>query len=132
MKPKQAIKFFIGALLLIAGLAAILIVSNQPGFTGERIKNPDAYLLDIQKMNGTDSHTLNLTAGDILQVTFKTEKGSLRMEIKAPDGTLLYAGNGEETTEFEIGIPQTGAYTVSVEARHAEGKITICLKEGAA
>ena len=119
----------VGALLLIAGLAAIFIVSNQPGFTGERIKNPDAYLLDIQKMNGTDSHTLNLTAGDVLQVTFKTEKGSLHMEIAAPDGTIVYAGNGKETTEFEISIPKTGAYTVSVEARHAEGTIHIQAKE---
>ena len=119
----------IGALLLIAGLAAVLIVSNQPGFTGERIKNPDAYLLDIRKMNGADSHTLNLTAGDVLQVAFETEKSSLHMEITAPDGTILYAGNGEEATAFTISIPQTGAYTVSVEARHAEGKISIRLKE---
>ena len=80
-------------------------------------------------MNGTDSHTLNLTAGDVLQVTFETEKGSLHMEITAPDGTILYAGNGEETTEFEINLSQTGAYTVTVEARHAEGKINIRLKE---
>ena len=41
------------------------------------------------------------------------------MEITAPDGTILYAGNGEETTEFEINLSQTGAYTVTVEARHA-------------
>ena len=119
----------VGALLLIAGFATVLIVSHQPGFTGERIKNPDAYLLDIQKMSGADSHTLNLTAGDVLQVTFKTEKGSLHMEITAPDGTLLYAGSGKEATGFEISIPQTGAYTVSVEARHAEGTIHIQAKE---
>ena len=119
----------VGTLLLIAGLAAVLIVSNQPGFTGERIKNPDAYLLDIRKMNGTDSHTLNLTAGDVLQVTFKTEKGYLHMEITAPDGTILYAGNGEETTEFELKLSKTGVYTVSVEARHAKGTIHIQLKE---
>ena len=114
-----------GALLLIAGLAVVLIVSNQPGFAGERIKNPDAYLLDIRKMNGADSHTLNLIAGDVLQVTFETLKGSLHMEITAPDGTLLYAGNGEEATAFTITVPKNGAYTVSVEARHAEGTIHI-------
>ena len=42
---------------------------------------------DRQQMNGTDSHTLNLTAGDVLQVTFETQKGSLHMELTAPDGT---------------------------------------------
>ena len=80
-------------------------------------------------MNGADSHTLNLTAGDVLQVTFKTEEGDLHMEITAPDGTILYAGNGEETTEFEINLSETGAYTITVEAQHAKGRISIHLKE---
>ena len=80
-------------------------------------------------MNGTDSHTLNLTAGDVLQAEFETEKGSLHMEITAPDGTLLYAGNGEAATAFEIAIPETGLYAIDVEARHAKGKISIRLKE---
>ena len=80
-------------------------------------------------MNGADSHTLNLTDGDVLQVTFETEKGSLHMEITAPDGTILYAGNGEEVTEFEINISKTGAYTITVEARHAEGTIHIQVRE---
>ena len=47
------------------------------------------------------------------------------MEITAPDGTVIYAGNGEETTEFEINISQTGLYAITVEARHAEGTIHI-------
>ena len=119
----------VGVLLLLTGLAAVLIVSNQPVFTGERIKNPDSYTLDIQRMNGSDRHTMNLTAGDVLKVTFETEKGSLHMEITAPDGTILYAGNGEETTEFEISILETGAYTINVEARHAEGTIHIQTNE---
>lgn len=47
-------------LLLIVGTAVFLFFSNQEGFTGSRVKNPDAYLLDIQSMNGTDVHTLGL------------------------------------------------------------------------
>ena len=119
----------IAAVILIVGVAAFLIIYNQSGFTGERIKNPDSYTMDIQRMNGSDRHSINLTAGDVLQVEFETEKGSLHMEITAPDGTAIYAGNGEETTVFEITVPETGAYTVTVEARHAEGKISIRLKE---
>ena len=115
--------------LLLAGLAAFLIVSNRDGFTGVRVKNPDSYTLDIQRMNGTDRHTMELTAGDVLQVAFETKKGSLHMEITAPDGTVLYAGNGEETTGFEIGIPETGAYSITVKARRAEGDIRILCKE---
>lgn len=117
--------------LLLAGLAAFLMVYNQDGFTGERVKNPDSYALDIQRMNGSDTHTLELTAGDVLQIKFATVEGRLHMEIAAPDGALLYAGNGEEATAFELNISQTGAYSIAVKARHATGSISVRLKESA-
>ena len=116
-------------LLLIAGVAIFLFCYNQEGFTGSRVKNPDAYLLDIEKMNGTDLHTLELREGDALQIQFETEKGDLYMEIKAPDGTSLYRGNGKETTEFTVNIRESGVYTIVVDARHAKGTIHIQLEE---
>ena len=116
-------------LLILAGLAVFLFCYNQEGFTGSRVKNPDEYLLDIEKMNGTDLHTLELHEGDVLQIEFETEKGELYMEIKAPDGTAVYRGNGKETTDFSVNIRESGVYTVVVEARHAKGTIHIRLEE---
>ena len=118
-------------LLILAGVAIFLFCYNLEGFTGSRVKNPDAYLLDIEKMNGTDLHTLELSRGDVLQIQFETEKGELYMEIKAPDGTAIYRGNGKETTEFAVNIRESGVYTVVVEARHAKGTIQIELQEKA-
>ena len=112
-------------LLFVAGVAAFLFCYNQEGFTGGRVKNPDAYLLDIEKMNGTDLHTLELREGDVLQIRFKTVQGELYMEIKAPDGTSVYRGNGKETTDFTVNISESGVYTIVVEARHAKGTIHI-------
>ena len=117
------------SLLLLAGIAAFLFCYNQEGFTGSRVKNPDEYILDIEKMNGTDLHTLELREGDVLQIEFETEKGELYMEIKAPDGTAIYCGNGEETNDFTVNIPESGVYTIVVEARHAKGTIHIQLEE---
>ena len=110
-------------LLIFAGIVVFLFSCNQDGFTGSRVKNPDAELLDIEKMNGTDLHTLELSRGDVLQIQFETEKGNLYMEIKAPDGTAVYRGNGKETTDFTVNIRESGVYTVVVEARHAKGTI---------
>lgn len=112
-------------LLVLSGITVFLFCSNQEGFTGSRVKNPDAYLLDIEKMNGTDLHTLELHEGDVLQIQFETEKGFLYMEIKAPDGTTIYRGNGKEITEFTVNIRESGVYTIVVEARHAKGVIHI-------
>ena len=116
------------SLLLLAGIAAFLFCYNQEGFTGSRVKNADAYLLDIEKMNGTDLHTLELSRGNVLQIQFETRKGELYMEIKAPDGTAVYRGNGKETTDFAVNIRESGIYTVVVEARHAKGTIHIQLE----
>ena len=80
-------------------------------------------------MNGTDLHTLELHEGDVLQIQFETVKGSLYMEIKVPDGTTIYRGNGKETTDFTVNIRESGVYTIVVEARHARGTIHIQLEE---
>ena len=116
-------------LLVLAGIALLASCSDQGSFSGSRVKNPDAYLLDIEKMNGTDLHTLELREGDVLQIQFETEKGTLYMEIKAPDGTSLYRGNGKETTDFTVNIRESGIYTISVEARRAKGTIHVQLEE---
>ena len=130
MKKSKAV-FIVLTLLILAGVAVFLLCTNQEGFTGSCVKNPDEYLLDIEKMNGTDLHTLELHEGDALQIEFETEKGELYMEIKAPDGTSVYRGNGKETTDFIVNIPEDGVYPVVVVARHARGTIHIQREEDA-
>ena len=129
MTKRNKAAWIVLSLLFLAGGAVFLSCSDQEGFTGSRIKNPDAYCLDIEEMNGTDLHTLELHEGDALQIHFETTKGSLYLEIQAPDGTALYRGNGKETTDFAVNIPESGVYTIVVEARHAKGTIHIQLKE---
>ena len=126
---KAGIILIIAAFFLVIGLAVFLIVYGQDNFTGERIKNPDSYTLEIRHMNGTDRHTMELSAGDVLQVRFKTENGYLNVGIESPDGTALYEGNGRETTDFEINIPESGTYSINVKAHHAKGILNIKLKE---
>lgn len=129
MKSRKQIILAALPLALFAAVVAYLVSINQEGFSGSRVKNPDSYDLDIRQMNGTDLHALELKAGQTLEVRFETEKGSLYLEIKAPDGTAVYRGNGKETTAFEVTVPMDGVYPVMVEARHARGSIHIEKKE---
>ena len=130
MTKRSKAVFIALPLLLLAGLAIVLPRYNQERFTGSRVKNPDAYLLDIKKMNGPDLHTLELHEGDVMQVHFETVKGGMYMEIKAPDGLCLYRGNGKEITDFTVNIRESGVYAVLVEGRHAKGTIHIqCTEE---
>ena len=123
MKAKQAIRLLIGIALL--ALVVFLIAANRVGLTDAQVKRSASYTLDIRRMTGTDCHTMELSAGDKLDVAFETEAGSLHMAITAPNGTTLYAGNGKEINQFELRVPEAGLYTITVEAQHAEGKINI-------
>ena len=125
MRNKSKIIFIAVIIMIIIGGATGLFCYNMEGFTGNRIKNPDSYLLEIEKMNGKDLHTLDLQAGDVLKVEFETVKGSLDLEIKAPDGTTIYRGDGKAATDFTVNISKSGVYTVNVLARHARGRISI-------
>ena len=98
-------------------------------FQGIRIRDSHAYVLEIQRMNGNDRHTLELRAGDVVRVAFETEKGELRLQICAPDGTVIYRGNGRKASSFTLNIAQTGAYTMEVKAKQARGNIRITIKE---
>lgn len=133
MTQRKQWVILICAVCLVCGviLCVAAIRSCTPTFQGSRVKNPDAYLLDIRKMNGTDLHTLELNEGDVLRIHFETTQGALYMEIKAPDGSSVYRGDGKAATDFTMRISQRGVYTISVEARQAAGTIHIHLEEDA-
>ena len=109
----------------IIGLAVFLTACGQAAIFGDREAEADYYRLDIEWMTGTDTHTLELEAGDTIEIHFETERGKLHMEIKSPDGTLIYTGNGEETTDFTVIISENGEYSIRVEAHSAKGMIHI-------
>ena len=94
-------------------LAAILLVVG--GHIG----------LSVVCHNGTDGHTMTLNAGDVLVIRFETEKGTLHLEIQAPDGNVLYSGNGQNAKDFTVNIAESGSYTMTVKAQSATGFIHI-------
>ena len=124
MKRKTVTSALLTA-LLVAGAAALLFSCQAQTFVGDRVCGPDRYELNIEQMKGTDTHTLDLQAGDALQVTFATVAGTLQLEITAPDGSVLYSGNGAEASRFTVNISQSGEYTITVKAHHAQGKLQV-------
>ena len=111
--------------LCILGLAVFLTACGRDCFVGSRTAETGSYRLDIDRMTGTDYFTMELRAGDTLAVQFETVKGSICMEIKEPDESSLYAGNGKGVTEFTVNIPESGTYSICVEACHAKGTVYI-------
>ena len=116
--------------LLAAGIIIFAAVYCQNEFVGDRNVSSDFYSLKFDRMTGTDEHTLELAAGDALKINFEAVKGSVNMKITAPNGTELYTGNGRETADFAVKIPESGAYTVKIKARRAKGTVLISKSGG--
>ena len=114
-------------ILYIWGLAVFLTACGRDCFVGSRTAEAGSYRLDIDRMTGTDRFTMKLSAGDTLAVQFETMKGSIYMEIKEPDESSIYAGNGKGVREFTVNILESGTYSIYVEARHAKG--TVCIQQ---
>lgn len=125
---KQKIVILVFSLCFACGLIAFAAVCNRPCFRGGRTADAHTYRPEIERMTGTDTHTLALEAGDTLQIQFETVKGALHLVIKAPDGTVLYEGNGKGTAEFTVTAPERGVYDVILKARRAQGCIHIQTK----
>lgn len=124
MKRRMIVCITFATILLVVG-TAYWAFCRLPHFTGGVIKEPDSYRLDARYMNGTDGHTMTLNAGDVLAIRFETEKGTLHLEIQAPDGSILYSGKGQDATDFTVNIAESGSCAVTVKARFATGSIHI-------
>ncbi len=114
-------------MLILAALCAAILLSaarKAPVFNGSRVKTADVYTLDIQEMNGTDSHTLTLQAGNVLHIELEPAQGELQLEIRS-SGVCLYSGNGSLCSAFDLTVPQDGEYTVSVAAKQAAGRVDV-------
>ena len=112
---KRKIILFVGLFLLVLFAGIAVYFSQTFAFTGERLKNSDAYLLDIRKMNGIFSPQKR---------HFSDVRGSLHLESRASDDTALYSRDGKTAEDFTVNTPKNGIYTLSVQAKNAFGSLS--------
>lgn len=129
MKRTRVNLLIVIVVILAAAAAVWFFVFNRAYYRGGIVQKPDAYMLDIEKMNCTESHSLELEKGDVLQVHFETVKGSLKMQISDPDGEILYSGDGKADTDFSVTVQKSGTHQIVVKGRRAKGTIHVQLEE---
>ena len=126
---KQKIRTASLLLLIVLGTGLVLMACGSKSLADSRIAGSDSYGLNVESMTGTDSYQMELQESEVLVVHFETVRGSMCMEIQAPDGSSLYQGNGKGVTEFTVNIPESGTYPIFVEAHRAKGIILVQRKE---
>lgn len=75
--------------LLLLGFSVLLTACNQRGFDGACAANPDFYQLDVEKMTGTDTHTLELNEGIRLKFILKPSAGNCTWKSKRRTARLF-------------------------------------------
>ena len=116
-------------LLIVLGAGLVLMACGSKRLADSRTADSDSYGLNVESMTGTDSCQMELQEGEVLAVHFETVRGSMCMEIQAPDGSPLYQGNGKSVTKFTVNIPESGTYSIFVEAHRAKEIIQVQRKE---
>ena len=105
------------ALLILMGTAAARPFTSD--FQGIRIRDSHAYVLEIQRMNGNDWQTMELRAGDVVQIAFETEKGGTKaadlragryryLPRKRQESLLLYTEHSANRGLYNGGKGKTG------------------------
>ena len=118
---------FAALVLLALGFAAYFFIGRPTiKFDGDRVcsADPASFSLCFNVMNTEDAQTLSLREGDTLAVSWLIESGSVDVLIAMKDEAPLYQangrGNGDEAA-FDLIIPKSGDYTITVTARNAKG-----------
>ena len=128
-------KALIGALILIVlGIGAYIFIAHPAvQFSGERTvsSSPASFSLRFTVLNTTDAQTLSFQEGDALSVSWQIESGSIDLLIAMEGEEPLYQANGREKGDeaaFDLIVPKTGDYTITVTGKNAKGWLTFAEK----
>lgn len=111
------------AIVIIAGLSGMFIHDNQDIFSGSRVKNPDCYILQFEKMNQKDSHQFILSEGNAISADYSIDKGNVTITIGKDGEKPIYSGSDIKKDSFSVTVPEDGTYIVTIDAKHAAGYI---------
>ncbi len=114
----------------MAGIVCIAVVllsltACGSGFSGVRIGNGSAFILDYQMLNETDSQKLRVRAGDTIHASIEAEDGSVSVCIQKEEEDPVYEGKDLSfSSEYDIQIEHKGIYTVTVTGKKAKGAVS--------
>lgn len=82
------------------------------------------FSLGMESMNDTRKETFSLRQGDSIAVSAVFISGELDISIIDSSGNVIYEGNNPELGSFQVNIPKSDEYLISVTGRQAKGSIS--------
>ena len=122
------------AALIFAAAAAVialaLLLPRVSGLTGSRFtKNvdDDSFTMKFYPLNGSQTETFAMNAGDAVEVVFDRTSGMLSASIGQAGKAPVYQGDDVSSGSFIVTAPDDGAYEITVTGRRAEGSVSFLI-----
>ncbi|MDO5521264.1 MAG: hypothetical protein Q4G58_12295 [bacterium] len=122
MKNNSITRIILCIVLLISTVSFI-DCSQQSSFSGDSTGNDHQFLLDFSILNTTESNQMYLQKGEQINTSIEITKGTVDIIVKDEAGKVAYEGNNVNTSNFTIGIDETGKYTFDVTGKNAKGSV---------
>ena len=106
-------------------LALCLTACESPRGTLKEKADDTTYAIEFAGLTAERTYMWSLSQGDTLHVEINHRSGDIRLDIQSETGTEAYTGNRLTSGFFTVGIPETGAYRVTVSTQNAEGAVLI-------
>ena len=101
-----------------------------PRFSGSRTGSETSLVLEYGFFNGEEIQHFTLEAGDVLQAAVDNSSGSVGFSLVEEDsGEVVWDASKLAQASFEIDIPDTGAYELTVWGEQAQGQASFTLAE---
>lgn len=122
-KRKCLVVSIVGVFVFIFTLVVNMMMVNQTNFTGNRVKNPDSYLLECEMMNGEDRHSIHMEKDDVLNVDCDVKQGGMQVTVGKADSQTIYKSDSIESGSFTLTASEEGNYVISVKAKRFQGTL---------
>ena len=118
-------KFLAGLVTITLLVAALTGCGNNSTFDGSKTGDADHFDIEFATLNTSFTHDLELTEGDSLDVSIVKEAGDIALTIQCGNEDPVYRGNGIDSSEFKVGINESGVYTITVSGKKAKGHVVV-------
>ena len=119
---KKAV-LFLSLLLLVGSVTACGWIGTR--FDGSRLGNEDQLVMDYKVLNQTDTQSLKLEAGDVVDFAVVSEWGRVELLLQKDGEEAVYEGTDVPTSSFQIAIEDSGTYLLTVTGHHAKGSVHV-------
>ena len=79
-------------------------------------------------LNGSDSHVFSLESGDGIDVSIVRDSGQVAVLIGEENADPIYRGIALSTSAFQVSVPKSGSYRVTVIGKKASGSVNFTVK----